>query len=456
MDLLEPIIKPYAWGSREALARLTGRHVPSAGPEAELWMGEHPSGPARLVRDGRTRTLREVVSGDPVRELGPECVDRFGGRLPFLLKVIAADQPLSIQVHPDRQQARAAYGAQTANGGEGPYSDDWPKPELLCALSPFEVLAGFRDQGEAAALLKSLGVDRLRPVIELLVGGGDDNGSDDNGSDDNGSDDNGSDDNGSGVPLTEALRTLLQWPVHDRDALVGEVVRACTRLSDDPGPHAAACAAVTRMARHHPGDLGLVASLLMRHQVLRPGSALYMPAGGLHAYVQGVGVEIMAASDNVLRAGLTTKEVNVPELLRVTDPAARVPVIGPSAVVGPSRTDVYLCPAEEFALYRTEPTSTPLPLVPQAGPRIVLCEEGAARLRAEGGETVTLDRGVCCFLPDSDRGVTVEGSGTLFIAGTGLTTHRPDTDVTRPPAHAQRSTHAATAMPPTPTGANRT
>ncbi|MFE1444521.1 mannose-6-phosphate isomerase, class I [Streptomyces sp. NPDC058739] len=401
MDLLEPIIKPYAWGSHEALARLQGRATPSAGPEAELWMGEHPAGPAGVTRDGRTRTLRDLVSDAPERELGADCVARFGGRLPFLLKVLAADQPLSIQVHPDRKQAHAAFTDQELSGGEGPYSDDWPKPELLYALSSFEVLAGFRARAEAAAVLDGLGVDRLYPVVTLLEGECDDN------------------------ALMAALRALLEWPVRDRVTLVREVVRASARLADGPGPHREAYGAVVRMARHHADDPGLVASLLMRHQVLDAGSALYMPAGGLHAYVRGVGVELMAASDNVLRAGLTTKEANVPELLRITDPAVEVPVVRPTAVDGLRDTHVYECPAEEFTLYRTELTATAVPLVPSAGPRIALCATGAARLSGPDGEMLSLRPGDSCFLPDSDRGITVSGSGTLFVAGTGLAVHRP-------------------------------
>ncbi|MFE2051583.1 hypothetical protein ACFXAS_24210 [Streptomyces sp. NPDC059459] len=228
-----------------------------------------------------------------------------------------------------------------------------------------------------------------------------------------------------GTGLVAALRALLEWPAQDRVPLVREVVAASDRLADAAGPHTAAYGAVVSMARHRADDLGLVASLLMRHRVLEAGTALYMPAGGLHAYVRGVGVEIMAATDNVLRAGLTTKEVNVPELLRITDPAVQVPVMDPSAVAGLSRTRVYDCPAEEFTLYRAQLTATPAPLVPSAGPRIVLRTAGAVQLRSPEGGTLSLQQGDSCFVPDSDRGVTVQGTGTLFAAGTGLAVHRP-------------------------------
>ncbi|MFD8274561.1 mannose-6-phosphate isomerase, class I [Streptomyces flaveolus] len=398
MDLLQPIIKPYAWGSRDALARLQGRDTPSAGPEAELWMGAHPSGPAGLTRDGRATTLLDAVAGDPDGELGGACARTFGGRLPFLLKVLAAEQPLSIQVHPDRDQARSAFAAQQARGGHGPYADDWPKPELLYALSRFEVLAGFRDREEAAHLLENLGVDGLRPVIGLLRAGTGEQ------------------------ALSEALPALLERAQDDRAPLVSAVVASSRRLARSAHPHAAAYAAVERMSGHHPEDLGLVASLLLDHRVLEPGTALFMPAGGLHAYVHGVGLELLANSDNVLRAGLTAKEVNVPELLRITDPAVRVPVVVPRSVPGPGPTWLYDCPVAEFALYRTELDGSSGPLVPASGPRIAFCAHGSARLSTRTGNTepLGLGPGASCFLPASDQEVLVEGEGTLFVATVGL------------------------------------
>ncbi|WP_455710892.1 mannose-6-phosphate isomerase, class I [Streptomyces misionensis] len=354
MDLLHPIIKPYSWGSRDALARLQGRDTPSPGPEAELWLGAHPSGPAHLTRDGQTLTLLDVVSGDPDQELGRECAARFDGRLPFLLKILAAEAPLSIQVHPDRKQARAAFAAQhTGTGtGTGAYADDWPKPELLCALTPFEVLAGFRVREEAVAVLDGLDVPGLRPVTALLrTADGD-------------------------AALTAALRAVLDRPAQHRDGLVDEVVRACDRSARVPGPHAGAYDAVVRMARHHPGDPGLVASLLLRHRVLEPGTALFMPAGGLHAYLRGVGVEVMACSDNVVRAGLTSKQVDVPELLRITDPAARVPVVHPRTLPGPGSTLVYA--PHRPVPGRHRPAARPRGRGPAARPRSVVLP---ARLR---------------------------------------------------------------------------
>lgn len=366
-------------------------------------MGAHPSGAAGTARGGQAMTLLDVVAEDPHRELGAACVRQFGGRLPFLLKVLAAEQPLSIQVHPDREQARSAFTAQQAEGGGGPYADDWPKPELLYTLGRFEVLAGFRDREEAAHLLENLEVDGLRPVIGLLRAGSD------------------------GQALSEALRAVLERTPDERAPLVSAVVAACRRLAGTTGSgsHAAAYAAVERMSRHHPEDLGLVASLLLNHRVLEPGTALFMPAGALHAYLHGVGLELLANSDNVLRAGLTAKEVNVPELLRTTDPTVRVPVVTPTEVAGPGPTWLYDCPAREFALYRTELDGSGGPLVPTAGPRIAFCAQGSARLSTGDAEQLRLGAGDSCFLPASDEDVLVEGRGTLFVAAVGLSPDEP-------------------------------
>src|SRR6202795_1927120 len=170
MDVLRPAIQPYAWGSRHAIAELQGRPVPAPGPEAELWMGAHPSAPSGV---GWT-TLDEAIAVAPERALGADGGGGCGARLPFLLKVLSAEKALSIQVHPSRAQAEAGYAAENARGlaADDParnYVDDWPKPELLYALTPFEVAAGLRTPSDAAALLRALEVDELAPLAAALA-----------------------------------------------------------------------------------------------------------------------------------------------------------------------------------------------------------------------------------------------------------------------------------------------
>ena len=433
MDLLRPKIQPYPWGTVDAIADLQGRPVPAPGPEAELWMGAHPSAPSALHRppsapsalhrpqsspippatSASSVTLDTVITADPEGELGPEVTARFGGRLPFLLKVLSAARALSIQVHPSRVQAEAGYAAENARGlapGDPArnYVDDWPKPELLYALTPFEVAAGLRPPSDAAALLQALAVDELKPLAAGL--------------------------SDRSADLGAALASILRWPEPAR--LVSEVVAACQRLAVSASPYAGACAAAVRVAADHPGDVGVVALLLMRHEVLQPGQAVFMPAGGLHAYLRGTGIELLANSDNVVRSGLTGKHVDVPELLELLDPSVAVPVLTPR-LAAPGIT-TFDTPAPEFRLYLIDlpalpdaapalPDAAPaLPAaaapalaLPGAGPRILLCLDGACSLRAASGQVLDLTRGGSCFIPFADGPVHATGSARLALAAPG-------------------------------------
>ena len=403
MDLLRPVVRPYAWGSRTAIAELQGRPVPAPGPEAELWMGAHPSAPSGVGPDaGWPTALDAVIAADPVRELGPECALRFGGRLPFLLKVLSAERALSIQVHPSRAQAQAGFLADDERGlaPDDParnYVDDWPKPELLYALTPFEVVAGLRTPADAADLLRTLAVDRLQPLVgELSAATG-------------------------SKPWRARLRRSWSGAAEPgRAGLVAEVVAACSRLaasgSEVRPAYADACAAVVRVAADHPGDLGIVALLLMRHVVLQPGQAVFMPAGGLHAYLRGTGIELLANSDNVVRAGLTGKHIDVPELLKLVDPVVSVPVIAPRVL--PDGIAWFDTPAPEFRLYLLDLTGPALAL-PGAGPRILLCLQGACVLRSASGEALELARGASCFISAADAVVHAAGSARLALAAPG-------------------------------------
>jgi mannose-6-phosphate isomerase len=401
VDLLEPVTQPYAWGSHTAIAELQGRPAPTAGPEAELWMGAHPSAPSKLDRDGVRTTLDAVIAADPDGELGAECAARFGGRLPFLLKVMGVAKALSIQVHPSRRQAEAGYRAEHERGlapGDKSrnYVDDWPKPEILCALTRFEALAGLRTPAAAAALLRALEVSELAPLAAELAGHP----------------------AGPSGPaaLTRVLAAILTWPAEGRAALVAAVVAACERVAGGGGEYAAACAAIARTGGDHPGDLGVVAALLLRYVVLRPGEAIFLPAGGPHAYLRGTGVELLANSDNVVRAGLTPKHIDVPELLKLLDPAVAVPVIEPRPLGG--GVSVYDSPAPEFRLYRAVLGPGEVTLPGTGCARVVLCTEGTGSLGAAAG-ALKVAKGESCYLPARDGAVTASGPAVLFIAGGG-------------------------------------
>ncbi|MET7803619.1 mannose-6-phosphate isomerase, class I [Micromonospora chersina] len=382
MELLQGRIRDYAWGSRTAIAELQGRPVPSAGPEAELWLGAHPGAPATVDRDGNPVSLIELLVGEPEHWLGERLVGRFGTRLPFLLKVLAADAPLSLQAHPDAEQARAGYAADT---GRVNYVDPYHKPELLVALSEFEALCGFRDPAESAAAIAAFGVPALEPVVAAL---------------------------GTGPEgLREAVRLLLSWPEAERAGLVADVLAA-----EAAGPDAEL---VRALAVGYPADPGVVVALLLHHVRLAPGEAIWMPAGNLHAYLRGTGVEIMAASDNVLRGGLTPKRVDVDELLRVLrfevldEPVVRPEQVAPGVVT-------WLVPVDDFALHRVEVTAGgPGARLDVPGPRVVLCRAGEVTV-ADGVGTVTLAAGQAAIGTAAGGPLVLGGAGVAFVATSGL------------------------------------
>jgi mannose-6-phosphate isomerase len=402
VDLLGNTVQPYAWGSHTAIADLLGEPSPSPAPQAELWMGAHPNAPSVLTRDGRAATLQTAISTAPGQELGAQVARRFGGRLPFLLKVLAAQKALSIQLHPDREQAEHGYARENAAGvaldaRERVYVDEWPKPEILCALEPFEVLAGLRQATQAADVLDGLSVPELKPLAAALR----------------------EDPSAKAVGL--ALARLLEWPAEARPGLAESVVEAAAVESGRGGPYADAYDAVVRMSADHPGDIGLVASLLLNHRVLEPGQALFMGAGGVHAYIRGVGIELMANSDNVIRAGLTAKHIDVPELVRVLDPEVEVPVLA-ARQVSPG-VEVFGTDVPEFRLSRLTLADGAVLVVPgDGGPRVLLCIEGEASVGCgtEPAARLLLTRGQSCFLGAQDMQVRLTGAGTYFLAEVGL------------------------------------
>ncbi|MFE2382412.1 mannose-6-phosphate isomerase, class I [Streptomyces misionensis] len=379
MDRLDNTVRPYAWGSPTAIPRLLGTE-PTGEPQAEMWMGAHPGAPSRTARG----TLAEVIDADPERELGKEAVAKFGPRLPFLLKILAADAPLSLQVHPDLAQAREGYADEERRGvpldaPERNYKDANHKPELICALTEFDGLCGFRPPERAADLLAALGVDSLKPYVDLLHARPED------------------------AALREVLTAILTADREETARTVAEAAAACARLGGDHAPYA-------QLAHHYPGDPGVLAAMLLNHVRLQPGEALFLGAGVPHAYLSGLGVEIMANSDNVLRCGLTPKHVDVPELLRVVRFEASDPgVLRPEAA--PDGEEVYETPTDEFRLSRH--------VLPEGGtahdltrdtPQILLCTAGAVR----AGE-YELGPGRSVFVPAGEK-AEISGAGTVFRA----------------------------------------
>jgi mannose-6-phosphate isomerase len=385
---LRGVVRPYAWGSRTALAELQGRPAPSDAPEAELWLGAHPGDPSTVTGPDGPVSLAALIAEDPKGQLGAEVADEFGARLPYLMKVLAAEAPLSLQAHPDAEYAKQAYAAQEADPAAARnYTDAFHKPEMLVALTPFDALCGFRAPDVSAAVLEGLRVPRLAPVVAALRAGP--------------------------AGLRDAVRVLLTWPAEDRAALIEDVVTAARTAHE----YARSYELVTDLAGRYPEDPGVLVALLLNQVRLAPGEAIWMPAGNLHAYLSGTGIEIMAASDNVLRGGLTPKRVDVDELLRVLRfEVLDDPILSSTEVAPGVRT--WQVPVREFALYRVELTPAVPPLrLPGEGPRIVLGIRGDVFVaEAVDGTPVEVTPGTAAYVPAETGAATVAGVGEVFVA----------------------------------------
>jgi mannose-6-phosphate isomerase len=392
MDRLENPVRDYAWGSADDIPDFLGL-PPDGRPQAELWMGAHPSAPSAVLRNGTVTPLPELIAEDPAGELGPVVLQRYGPRLPFLFKILGVARPLSLQVHPDRQHAKAAYAAEVGSGAaERDYPDDNHKPELPCALRDgFEALCGFRPVPDTIALLDELAVPQLSAYRQVLAGSAESDG-------------------------LRALVTEILTAQADRAAVIAAVRERCARLASGDGRWAAACAAYVRVADAYPADPGVLVALLMNHAVLAEGDALFVDAGVPHCYLHGLAAEIMASSDNVLRAGLTSKRVNVPELLRVLDFRA-----APLRVLRPERDgdeEVYPVPVGDFRLSRIRPGAAAVKL-PDSLPQILLCTAGTLQLTTPDGTELPLPRGQSAYLPARCAGVVVTGAGIALRATVG-------------------------------------
>ncbi|MGH3571340.1 MAG: mannose-6-phosphate isomerase, class I [Pseudonocardiaceae bacterium] len=410
MELLRNAVRPYAWGSRTAIPELLGGPVPAPHPQAELWLGAHPADPSVLMHaDGAQTSLLEALRADPYRHLGPRCTQRWGGQLPFLLKVLAAEEPLSLQAHPSAEQAAEGFAREEIRGvprdaPERNYVDPSHKPELICALTELQALAGFRDPERTVELLKALDVPELAPYRAMLA----------------------AESNADG--LRTLFTTWITMPEPAMKAVLPPTLDACVALLRRNGVCGGnfrrECRVILELAETYPGDVGVLAALLLNHVVLASGEAMYLPAGNLHTYLRGTGVEISANSDNVLRGGLTSKHIDVPELLRVLDFSYGALPVQRGEPVGPHET-AYRTLAEEFQLTRLEwayGESTPMCLHSQ-WPQILLCTQGSARLHSLDGGSVTVRRGGSVWLAAEDPEVTVcpgPGPVQLFRALPGL------------------------------------
>ena len=415
---LTPTTQSYDWGSRSALHSLLGREQDGE-PLAELWMGAHPKGPSSASADGGPPvSLADLIRADPVAMLGQRVLDDYGPRLPYLLKVLAADRALSLQLHPAPHMARAGFNRENREGvprgsAERSFHDDQHKPEMVVAVSRFEGLSGFRRPARVLELLEGLRGDLVAGMRAALEA----------------------------QPSAAGIREAFTLALHARTAPDVAVDLAVT-VADVRARLAAGTTSpradetVVALAEQHPGDPAVVVSMMLNRVTLEPGEAMFVPAGHVHAYLSGCAVEVMSSSDNVLRAGLTSKHVDVEALLACASygagPAARPRVrrlgverMPPGRPAGLSATTgllEYRAAVPEFALVAGEQTvDDGAVALPAEGPRIVLVLEGQIEVECSAVRSGPADESLRAVVRSGESVFVPHAAGTLALRGSGRT-----------------------------------
>jgi mannose-6-phosphate isomerase len=386
--LLDNQIRHYHWGSPTAIPELLG--MPANGqPHAELWLGAY-EGSSSIARTATGPVpLDELVRSNPTGMLGADVVETFGPRLPYLMKVLAVERPLSIQAHPNRELAETGFAAENDAGkaidaADRSYRDPYHKPEFVVALTDFRALLGFRIPTETEEVMCELEVPGLDEVVELIR-----------------------------APdgLADTVQWLLTIPTERATDLAKAVAASCRER-----PGIEPFTTLAGIGDLCPGDRGVLLALLLQPVRLAAGEACAVPAGTPHCYLHGVVIEAQAASDNTLRAGLTPKHIDVPELLSVLRYRAGLDLRLTPATIG--RADVFeLADVPDVRLQRVRLGADPVVV---EGSLIVLVAEGRAEVSIDGLTTTTLDRGGSAFVP-ADHGVfTLTGAGTAFVVTPAL------------------------------------
>lgn len=393
--LMENSIRDYAWGHSSDIPEFLGISYPDDRPAAELWMGAHPGAPSIIIdENGKEQTLADFISADPDTVLGKETAGRFVS-LPYLFKLLAAGKSLSIQAHPDKATAEDGFAKEERKGipVDSPirnYRDDNHKPEIIMALTTFTAMIGFRNPVAIAADFSELqnraGVFPVASEILKKLGSGD----------------------------ASALEAFLEVILSAEETMVSALRKAAAGGSEEW--NLLQNKWIPKLLKQFPGDIGALAPLFLNVVELQPGQALYQPARALHAYLSGFGLELMANSDNVLRGGLTPKNVDVDELLKVLDFKTGTPAVLEARIDG-SGMKSFNTPAKEFVLRLAELSEEEEQELPTGtGPSIALVLDGTAVLEDSAGK-LELRRGMSAFIPASAREIVLSGVCRIALAG---------------------------------------
>ena len=392
--LLKNTIQEYEWGSRTDIAELMGKPAPTDKPQAELWMGAHSKAPSRLNINGQWLSLETVIDDNPTGILGQTTATRFAKKLPYLFKVLAAAKPLSIQAHPNLVQAKEGFKRENDDGIplDAPrrnYKDNNHKPEIICALKPFLALNGFRKIEDILANMKRwCGLEMAAEIRSFEI-------------------------NPTSAGLQGFFEALITMDSGRKDRVLRETLQSAHRRPEEDPMRKA----VLSLHQEYPADTGVLAPLYLNLVQLKPGEAMYLPAGQLHAYLEGLGMELMANSDNVLRGGLTPKHMDVPELLKtLIFEGQEVEILHPEKV-GHGEL-AYATPAREFVLsIITVKPDLPFVSATDRSVEILICIEGELTIKnPESEEALSLARGMSVLVAAALEKYFVEGEGILYKA----------------------------------------
>ena len=398
LALLKNPVLEYAWGSKTFLPDLLNDSSPSKEPKAELWMGTHSKAPSRVYWDNSWISLSRAIRENPIAILGKEVAERFSNQLPFLFKVLAAEIPLSVQAHPDREMALEGFDCENRSGIplDAPnrnYRDQRHKPEIVCALTPFWVLKGFRPTGQIIQFVDALGVPALREACDVF----------------------------DRCPKQEGLKGFFSSIMAADPARKAEIVSQGVAGAQKRADRDTAFEWMCRLNRHFPGDAGVLAPLFLNLVCLQPGEAMAIACGELHAYLEGAAVELMVNSDNVLRGGLTVKHVDIGELLRVLRfSETSVHILKPAWET--SQEGVYPTRTEEFVLSVIEArTGAPFVSRRNRAVEIMICSAGSAEISDMGrDDTLSLSKGTSLMVPAAIKQYAIHGDATIYKASVPL------------------------------------
>ncbi len=388
---LQNDIQNYGWGDKTALNELFGIENPSNEPQAEIWMGAHPKAPSTVVQGDVKTSLFEAIKASPVTILGENVAQDFNNQLPFLFKVLNAGEPLSIQSHPSLAQAKVGFELENKAGialdaFNRNYKDDNHKPELICALTPFKAMNGFRQISHLIALLEQIDSDILAIALTEFKQNA----------------------------TTEGLKHFYTWMMNlagdDVLALTNAAISTAQNNEDD-----LAFATLLYLNSFYPNDIGIMCAIMLNVVELQPGQAMYLDAGELHAYLKGVGMEIMANSDNVLRGGLTPKHVDVPELLSTLSFNH-----GDVDILTPNATDnccerMYATPVSEFDFSVIELACDCQCTYPVNSVEILFCAQGGGTITSELGSQ-DIKVGQSFIVPANVNAYQLSGEMKVFKA----------------------------------------